>query len=203
MKYTIKKLAELAGVTTRTLRYYDNIGLLKPNETNKSNYRIYDEKNVNKLQQIMFYRRLDFPLEQIKRILDDPDFSTINALKQQQQLLLAQKSELEVLLTNIDQTIKYYNGEITMTDTDKFAAFKQQELKQNETNYGSELHEKYDSQTLEKAQQKFGDLTEMEYQQMQTIEQNLIDDLVKLHQNPNLDSELATKIYQEHKQWLS
>lgn len=62
MKYTIKKLAEIAGVSKRTLRYYDQIDLLKPNELNKSNYRIYNEKNVNQLQQILFYRALGFPL---------------------------------------------------------------------------------------------------------------------------------------------
>ncbi len=66
MDYTIKKLAEIAGISTRTLRYYDEIGLLKPYKINDSNYRIYNEKNVNKLQQIMFYRSLDFPLEKIK-----------------------------------------------------------------------------------------------------------------------------------------
>jgi len=66
MKYTIKKLADLAGISTRTLRYYDEIDLLNPNEVNNNNYRIYNEKNVNKLQQIMFYRSLDFSLLKIK-----------------------------------------------------------------------------------------------------------------------------------------
>lgn len=203
MKYTIKKLAELAGITTRTLRYYDSIDLLKPNEINQSNYRIYDEKNVDKLQQIMFYRSLEFPLSQIKQILDDPDFSTLKALEQQRQLLLNKQAELAKLLTNIDQTIKSHNGEITMTDTEKFAAFKQQRLKNNETEFGAELTEKYDSETIKKANQKFGNLTEADYQQMQTVERTLIDDLVELRKQPDLDSPLAEKIYQEHKQWLS
>ena len=110
MKYTIKKLAELAGVSTRTLRYYDQIGLLKPSEVNENNYRIYDEKNVNKLQQILFYRALDFPLNRIQKLINDPNFSRLQALKEQQLLLKSKRDELESLLTNIDATIKDFQG---------------------------------------------------------------------------------------------
>ncbi|MQS77242.1 MerR family transcriptional regulator, partial [Lactobacillus halodurans] len=94
MKYTIKKLAELAGVSTCTLRYYDQIGLLKPEEVNKSNYRIYDEKNVNKLQQIMFYRALGFSLKKNKQLMKDPNFSGIEALNEQRRLLLARQAQI-------------------------------------------------------------------------------------------------------------
>lgn len=203
MKYTIKKLAELAQISTRTLRYYDNIGLLKPNEINKSNYRIYDEKNVNQLQQIMFYRSMDFPLQKIKQIMSDPEFSRLEALQEQQKLLQAKQAEINALLTNIEMTIKDYQGVITMKDNQKFTAFKQQKITENEQRYGSEIRQKYGSQTVESANQKFGNLTTEEYQTMQKIEQELIQNLVKLAADPDLDSELAQKIYQKHRQWLS
>ena len=202
MKYTIKKLAELAGISTRTLRYYDQIGLLKPNEINKSNYRIYDEKNVNKLQQIMFYRSLDFPLSKIKRLMDDPDFSQLEALKEQRRLLLNKQKEVNKLLTNIDLTIENYKGEKKMADTEKFAAFKKEQLAQNEATYGSELQQKYDADTIKQANQKYSQLTEKEFKEMSDIESKLITDLVALKKHPDLDSSLAQQIYQEHRQWL-
>ncbi|WP_278554218.1 MerR family transcriptional regulator [Companilactobacillus farciminis] len=202
MKYTIKKLAEMTGITTRTLRYYDDINLLKPSEVNENNYRIYDEKNVNKLQQILFYRSLNFPLQEIKKIMDDPNFSRIDALKQQQQLLLQEQEKINTLLTNIDLTIKDYQGEIEMTDTERFTAFKETRISENEVKYGAEIRQKYGSKTIEQSNQKFSKLSEVEFQQMQSVEKTLIDDLVALKQHPDLDSQLAQKIYQEHKQWL-
>ena len=202
MKYTIKKLAEMTGITTRTLRYYDDINLLKPSEVNENNYRIYDEKNVNKLQQILFYRSLNFPLQEIKKIMDDPNFSRIDALKQQQQLLLQEQEKINTLLTNIDLTIKDYQGEIEMTDTEKFKAFKKTKISENEAKYGMEIRQKYGSKTIEQSNQKFSKLSEVEFQQMQSVEKTLIDDLVALKQHLDLDSQLAQKIYQEHKQWL-
>lgn len=202
MKYTIKKLAEMTGVTTRTLRYYDDINLLNPSEINENNYRIYDEKNVNKLQQILFYRSLDFPLQEIKKIMDDPNFSRIDALKQQQQLLLKEQEKINTLLTNIDLTIKDYQGEIKMTDTEKFTAFKKNKISENEAKYGTEIRQKYGSKTIEQANQKYSNLSEEDFQQMQSIEESLIDDLIEFRKNPNIESSLAKKIYQEHKKWL-
>lgn len=201
MKYTIKKLAELAGVSTRTLRYYDEIDLLNPDEVNKSNYRIYTEKSVNKLQQILFYRSLDFPLNEIKHLMDDPNFSRLQALKKQQQLLLAKQKEINALLTNINQTIEDY-GANKMTDTEKFASFKQAKLTENENKYGSEIRQKYGEERVQKANQKYQNLSEEDYQAMQTLEQQLIANLVELKQHPDLNSQLARDIYQEHKQWL-
>jgi len=202
MKYTIKKLAELAGISTRTLRYYDQINLLNPSEVNENNYRIYDEKNVNKLQQIMFYRSLDFPLSKIKQLLDDPSFSRLQALTDQQKLLLAKQAEINTLLTSIDKTIKDYYGEIKMTDTEKFEAFKKERLSENETKYGSEIREKYGEKTIEKSNKQFANMSEQDFDKMQTTEKNLIKNLVELKQHPDLDSELAKAVYQEHKQWL-
>jgi len=68
MQYTIKKMAELSGISSRTLRYYDEIGLLKPARINSSGYRIYTEKEIDKLQQILFYRQLGVSLKKIKNI---------------------------------------------------------------------------------------------------------------------------------------
>lgn len=203
MKYTIKKLADLAGVSTRTLRYYDQIGLLKPSKINDSNYRIYNEKNVNKLQQIMFYRALDFPLNRIKQLVNDPGISRLEALKEQQRLLKIKRDELDGLLTNIDVTIKDFQGEIKMTDSEKFQAFKQEKLEENERKFGQEIRENYGERTVRDANNKFANLTEEKYQEMNDLEAQLIQNLVELKKHPDLDSDLARTIFEEHKQWLT
>lgn len=91
MEYTVKKLAALADVSTRTLRYYDEIGILKPARINSSGYRIYGQNEVDRLQQILFYRELEVSLEDIKEIISQPDYSSCKALKDHRIKLLAKK----------------------------------------------------------------------------------------------------------------
>ena len=203
MKYTIKKLADLAGISTRTLRYYDEIDLLNPNEVNNNNYRIYNEKNVNKLQQIMFYRSLDFSLLKIKQILDDPEYSELEALQEQQRLLLAKKRQVEALLMNVNKTIKNQQGEVKMDDMEKFSAFKREKILENENKYGEEIRENYGEDNVDKANKVLNNLTKEDYQTMNNIEAKMIDNLVEFKKNPKMDSSLAKTIYQEHKDWLN
>lgn len=94
MEYTIQKLARLAGISTRTLRYYDEIDLLKPARINSSGYRLYGQKEVDRLQQIMFYRELGFPLETIKEIMANPLFDERKALQDHLKHLLEKESKL-------------------------------------------------------------------------------------------------------------
>jgi len=120
-----------------------------------------------------------------------------------QQLLLEQRHHLDSLLTNIQKTIDHYQGDKIMTDKEKFAAFKEENIKNNEQEYGQEIRQRYGSKTVDESNQRYGDLTEEQFKQMQKIEQDLISDLNIFVKNPDLDSNLAEKIYQEHKDWLS
>ena len=94
MEYTIKELAGLAGVSTRTLRWYDKLGLLKPTRITEANYRMYDEASVARLQQIMFYRELEFALADISQILDAPGFNHQEALQSHLTALIAGKESM-------------------------------------------------------------------------------------------------------------
>ncbi|MFD1417543.1 MerR family transcriptional regulator [Companilactobacillus keshanensis] len=203
MEYTVKQLADLSGVSARTLRYYDQINLLKPSYITEKNYRIYEKKQIDRLQQILFFRSLDFSLTKIKQIMDNADYSEIEALKQQQQLLLEQRHHLDSLLTNIQKTIEHYQGDKIMTDTEKFAAFKEDAIKNNEQEYGKEVHQKYGTKEVEESNKRYGSLNQEQFKRMQKMEQDLISDLNIYVKNSNLDSNLAEKIYQEHKAWLS
>lgn len=104
--YAVKQLAQLAGVSVRTLHLYDQIGLLNPSVRTHSRYRLYGEKELLRLQQILFYKELDFPLKEIIAILDDPDFNLIKALEGHRHALTTRKNRLDTLLHTINQTVK-------------------------------------------------------------------------------------------------
>jgi len=95
---TISQVAELTGISTRTLQYYDEIGLLKPSELTQSGYRLYDDETLQKLQQILFFKELGFKLKEIKEILEKPDFDRINAFKRQKELLLLKRNRTNRLI---------------------------------------------------------------------------------------------------------
>lgn len=131
MKMQIKEFADLTGVSVRTLHYYDETGLLKPAEVDRySGYRFYDESSLIKMQEILFYRELDFSLKSIKEILSSPDYNKNEALKQQKELLILKKQRLERLISAIDSAVK---GEAVMT------AFDNSEFE----NYKAEVKEKW------------------------------------------------------------
>ncbi|MDF2840549.1 MAG: transcriptional regulator, MerR family protein, partial [Clostridia bacterium] len=143
MEYTVQKLGSLAGVSTRTLRYYDEIGILKPARINSSGYRIYGQNEVDKLQQILFYRELGVNLDSIKDIVTAPSFNGANALREHREKLLEKKEQLDLLIANVDKTIALTEGRIKMTDKEKFEGFKQKMIDDNEKKYGAEIREKY------------------------------------------------------------
>ena len=94
MKLKIREFAKLTGVSVRTLHFYDEIGLLEPSSVDEQNgYRFYDEQTLMRMQEILFYRELNFPLKEIRIILSSPDYDKQNALKEQKQLLIAKEDD--------------------------------------------------------------------------------------------------------------
>ncbi len=130
--YTVKQLSDLAGITVRTLHYYDEIGLLKPSEVGANGYRYYNTEALFRLQQVLFYREMDLDLEQIKRILDDPGFDLISALRQHRRMLETRVERLKTLMSTIDTTIMHLVGEIHMSKKKIFNGFSAEKQKQYE-----------------------------------------------------------------------
>ena len=130
MSYTIHKLATLAYISTRTLRYYDQIGLLKPSTIQKNGYRFYDQTALIRLQQILFFKELEFPLLEIKKILDNPNYNQIQGLKDQRRLLELKQRRLQSLVKTITKTITSMNTKTTVTDNDLYNNFDEQEIKE-------------------------------------------------------------------------
>lgn len=199
----IKKLAQLTGVSTRTLRYYDEIGLLVPIKDPQTQYRIYTQEHIDKLQQILFFKEFDMPLDVIKDIMHSPDFDQIEALLSHKELLKKKQQRIENLVKLIDRTINSFKGESTMTNEEKFELFKEKLIEENEEKYGEELREKYDEQTIMESYGKIKELTEEQYKAVQELEHNLFERLKEAMEDGDPSSSVAAEVAELHKRWLS
>ncbi|WP_445509472.1 MerR family transcriptional regulator [Rossellomorea marisflavi] len=203
MEYTIKKLSDLAGVSTRTLRYYDEIGLLTPSRINSSGYRIYGRVEVDRLQQIMFYREMGMELEGIKLILDDPDFDSVGALKEHRSRLVEKKERLLMLIRNVDQTLEDKGGGATMSDREKFEGFKKRLVDINEKEYGKEIREKYGDESIDASNQQLLSMDKVTYEETKHLEEQMIALLKIAHEKGDATGEEAQEAAQLHKEWIT
>ena len=202
MEYTVQKLAQMAGVSTRTLRYYHEIDILKPERINSSGYRIYGHAEVDRLQQILFYRELGVSLESIKDIVTAPSFNGAQALREHREKLLEKREQLDVLISNVEKTIALTEGRINMMDKEKFEGFKQKLVDDNEAKYGKEIHEKYGNETVNKSNQKVKGMSQEQYDEVTKLATEVIETLHAAFKTGDSAGELAQKAADLHRQWL-
>ena len=144
----ISEVAKLTGITVRTLHYYDEIGLLKPSEITEAGYRLYSREDLEILQQILFFRELDFPLSQIKEIMNNPNYDKEEALKKQKELLIQQRQRIEGLIKLIEKKIE---GDNNMS----FKEFDMNEIEENKKKYAKEVKERWGtSKAYEESEKK-------------------------------------------------
>jgi len=203
MEYTVQRLAKIAGISSRTIRYYDEVGLLKPARISSSGYRIYGRKEVDRLQQILFYRELGFPIEKIKDIVDSPDFDEITALINHREQLISKRKQLDQLIQNVEKTILHKERGIYMTDKEKFEGFKQKLINENEEKYGKEIREKYGDDTVDAANKKLMNMSGEQYKEFEKLTRMILDTLEKAMETGDPAGELAQKACEMHKKWLS
>lgn len=144
---TVKDVSEITGISIRTLRYYDEIGLLKPTKLTEAGYRLYDNKAVEKLQEIMFFRELEIPLIDIKKIMDNPNYD-------KEQALLTQKSLLEQKRNRLNGTIELITDVMKGVNTMSFGAFSNEEV-QKMVNHTLECMSK---ESLDKLVEEYGSI---------------------------------------------
>lgn len=185
MRYTVKQLATLAGVTIRTLHYYDEIGLLHPASYGENGYRYYDEEAVLRLQQILFYRELDIPLEDIRTILDRPDFDILQALQSHRKALLKRQERINGLIETIDQTVRHLKGEIEMSDKDFYSGFDEEKQKE----YAVEAERRWGEQAAQ-SQKRWNAYTREEKNsilaEMQAISSNIAAHMDESPESPEI-----------------
>ena len=155
MKMQIKEFADFTGVSVRALHYYDEIGLLMPAFVDKTTgYRFYDEKSFLRMQEILFYRELDFSLKSIGEILSSPDYDKSKALKEQKQLLILKKERLERLISAIDSAVK---GENVMKAFDN-SEFEKYKAEAKEKWGSTDAYKEHTERTKNYSKQKWNDL---------------------------------------------
>ena len=165
MEYSIQELARLSGVTTRTLRWYDQIGLLKPSRVAESGYRYYGGAEVDRLQDILYYRALGVELARIKECLDDSSFDRLAALKRHLAALEVERERLEQLIRSVKDTIGAEERKEIMSDEQKFEAFKKRAAAHNEEAYGAELRARYGDKEVDEASAAVMNLTQAQYRE--------------------------------------
>lgn len=163
MKLHVRKFAKLTGVSVRTLHFYDEIGLLKPSSVDEQNgYRFYDECSLTRMQEILFYRELDFPLKEIRMILFSPDYDKQNALKEQKQLLTLKKERLERLISALDGAMKGEFVNMNVFDNSEFEAKREE--------YAKEAKEKWgDTAAYKESAEKTADYSADRWEQINSV----------------------------------
>ncbi len=201
MNYTVKKLAQLSGVSTRTLRFYDEIGLLKPAFYGANQYRYYKEEQLLMLQQILFFRELGFPLNDIQRIMNSNEFDKIESLMAHKSILQSSLERTDTLIKTIDKTILHLRGTVIMRDIEMYEGFdpvKQREHEQYLINKGTLTQKEIDA--------SWSKVQHWKKQDWDTVKQEG-DDLNKAlvlalthHLTP--DSETVQDLIQRHYSWV-
>lgn len=202
MAYTVKKLAEMSGVSVRTLHFYDEVGLLKPAFVGANGYRFYEEPQLLMLQQILFYRELGFELKQIKRIVSRPDFDKITALKSHRKVLRKNLADTRKLIQTIDKTIEYLKGTKKMKNQELFVGFDPEEQARHEQylidRYGEGIRE-----SIARTKKKVKNWTKGDWAKVGGIFDGICKDLVAaMGRKLAADSPGVQEIICRHYQWL-
>jgi len=202
VEYSIKKLSQMAGVSARTLRYYDEIGLLMPKRTSSNGYRVYGRREVDLLQQILFFREMGLPLDEIKRIVLSEDFDGEAALENHLASLLAKEEQIQRLIANVERSISAMKGVETMKDEEKFEGFKEKLIVENEEKYGAEIRGKYGEDTVEASNRKFKGMSREQYAEAERLFAKLNEELKAAFLQGDPSGEAAQRVCAIHREWL-
>lgn len=203
MEYTIQKLARLAGISARTLRWYDRIGLLKPGRIAENGYRVYGAAEVDRLQQILFYRALGVELARIGQMLDDPSFDRLAALREHLAALEVQQARLDRLMATLRKTILAEERSEHMTDAEKFEGFKQRMVAENEAVHGEMVRRRYGDEAMEEANACMLAMTPEQHRRWKALEKEIkvrLAEAVRAGDAP--EGEEGRAIAELHREWL-
>ncbi|OUO91778.1 MerR family transcriptional regulator [Gordonibacter sp. An230] len=199
--YTVRELAELSGCTVRTLHHYDELGLVRARRA-ANGYRRYGPAEVGRLQQVLLYRECDMPLADIKRLLDDPSFDARGALAGHLRELKARRKRLDGLIASVERTLACTEGADAMSDRERFEAFKQGLVEDNERRYGAEARGRWGDAAVDASSAKVRGMTEGDYEHAQALEQEVKDALAAALRTGDPAGAEARRAADLHRQWL-
>jgi DNA-binding transcriptional MerR regulator len=187
MAYKIKEAADMVGVGVRTLHHYDSIGLLKVESVTTAGYRLYSDGDLERLQQILFFKELDFNLQEIKEILDSPSFNRKHALASHRELLEEKKKRLDKIIESVDRTIDSIEGGNEMDKKDMFKAFDMSEIEKHKEKYEEETRQKYgNTDAYKESQKKTSKYTKADWEGITTKGGEIYEKIAeKMDRNPS------------------
>jgi DNA-binding transcriptional MerR regulator len=169
VNYAVKQLAKLAGVSVRTLHLYDEIGLLKPSIRTTSRYRQYGEKELLRLQQILFYKELDFPLKDIIHILDNPDFDLVSALESHKAALMARRERLDTLLNTVNKTVNHLKNKTMQNYEELYEGMPREQA----AAYRKEVIERWGEETVVRSEKALQELPKLDIERLKADQKNI------------------------------
>lgn len=195
MKLTISEAARKCGISVRTLHYYDAIGLVKPSETGENGYRYYDQESLSVLQQVLFYRELEFSLKEISNLLKKPDYDKQQALCNHRELLLLKREHLDELLCLVDETIKGETMSKRRTTKEDIEKAKQE--------YAREARERYgDTKAYQESEKRYTTYSDDDKARMGAEMDEIFEGFASMvNQNPGKDE--AQRLVKEWQDYIS
>lgn len=200
--YSIKELADLSGVSVRTLHHYDRIGLLVPRR-GPNGYRLYTAPDVERLQLVLLYRACGMRLSRIAAILDDPAFDELAALEEQLVSLRRQRADIDALIANVGHTIDSIREETAMEDRERFEGMRRAALEENERRFGSEARERWGDAAVDAANEALAQLGEEEWDDLQALERRIKALLAAAMETGDATGSEAAELVRAHARWLS
>jgi DNA-binding transcriptional MerR regulator len=193
--FTVKQLAQMAGITPRTLHYYDEIGLLKPSQVGSNGYRYYGDEALLRLQQILLYRQLDMPLDKIKKVMGRRDFDVTSALESHKEELRKRITHMECLITTVDHTILYLKGKRDMSQKQLFEAFSEEQ----QAEYEKEAMQMYDPVTVQASVKKWKGYSAAEKQRILNEGSAIYQDMIHAMPKGASSTEAQTCVERWHR----
>ncbi|WP_099156643.1 MerR family transcriptional regulator [Virgibacillus ndiopensis] len=179
----VKEVADLVGISVRTLHHYDEIGLLIPKNTTESGYRLYSNSELETLQQILFFKELGFPLKKIKEIISSPSFDRGEALALHRKMLVEKRIRLDKMISTIDKTIQHAKGEIEMSNNEKFEGF---DFSHNP--YEQEARERWGDKAVDESNAKINNMSKGERKDFEDEFNGIYRNLAAIrHESPESD----------------
>ncbi|GHH39661.1 MerR family transcriptional regulator [Streptomyces candidus] len=200
MSYSVGQVAEFAGVTVRTLHHYDAIGLLSPSGRSHAGHRRYDDTDLDRLQQILFYRELGFPLDQVATLLDDPHTDPREHLRRQHELLSARITRLQEMAAAVETAMEARRMGINLTPEEKFEVFGDHDPDQ----YAEEVQERWgDTDAYRESQRRTATYTKEDWKRLteglDALHNNMADLLAA---GVPADSTDAMDVAEEHRLFM-
>jgi len=197
--YKTHEVASFAGISIRTLHHYDAIGLLKPAHVGDNGYRLYSDEDLTRLQQVLFFKELDFPLQRIREILDNPGFDRKEALHAHRDLLRQKKHRLEQILESVDRSIQSLEGGEAMSKKEMFEPFDMSKIEEHQKRYEQEVKEKYGgTKAYEESQRKTASYKEEDWRRAQSEMEDIYGAIVAAMDNGPGDEEVQRQVGRFH-----